>query len=49
MPLIYRPLLAGDPRNVLFLAGVLMLAGALATLFVDAGHRQTRRRTLTAG
>jgi maltose/moltooligosaccharide transporter len=49
MPLIYRPLLGGDPRNVLFLAGVLMLAGALATLFVDAGHRQTRRRTLTAG
>lgn len=34
MPLIYRPLLGGDPRNVLVLAGVLMLAGALATLFV---------------
>lgn len=41
MPLIYRPLLDGDPRNVLFLAGALMLVGALATLFVDAGRRPT--------
>ena len=39
MPLIYRPLLGGDPRNVLMLGGVLMLVGAIATLFVDAGHR----------
>lgn len=39
MPLLYRPLLGGDPRNVLVLGGALMLAGALATLFVDAGHR----------
>jgi len=38
MPLIYRPLLAGDPRNALILAGILMLAGAMATLFVDAGR-----------
>ena len=44
MPLIYRPMLGGDPRNVLLLAGVLMLGGALATLYVDAGHRQTRRQ-----
>ena len=39
MPLIYRPLLGGDPRNVLMLGGVLMIVGAIATLFVDAGHR----------
>ena len=39
MPLIYRPLLGGDPRNVLILGGALMLLGALATLFVNAGHR----------
>ena len=34
LPLIYRPLLGGDPRNVLLLAGILMLAGAAATLMV---------------
>ena len=34
LPLIYRPLLGGDPRNVLLLAGGLMLTGALATLAV---------------
>ena len=39
MPLIYRPLLGGDPRNVLMLGGVLMIIGAVATLFVNAGHR----------
>jgi maltose/moltooligosaccharide transporter len=39
MPLIYRPLLGGDPRNVLMLGGVLMIVGAVATLFVNAGHR----------
>lgn len=38
MPLIYRPLLGGDPRNVLLLGGALMLAGAFATMFVDAGR-----------
>ena len=32
MPLIYRPLLSGDPRQALALGGLLMLAGALATL-----------------
>jgi maltose/moltooligosaccharide transporter len=46
MPLIYRPLLGGDPRHVLILGGVLMLAGALATLLVDAGHRQPRTQGL---
>jgi maltose/moltooligosaccharide transporter len=48
MPLIYRPLLGGDPRNVLMLGGVLMLAGALATLLVDAGHRAPREQGLAA-
>ena len=43
MPLMYRPLLDGDSRNVLVLAGALMLLGALATLFVDAGHRKPAR------
>ena len=42
MPLIYVPLLGGDPRHVLVLAGVLMLVGAGATLKVDAGHRAPR-------
>ncbi|MCZ8369993.1 MAG: MFS transporter [Porphyrobacter sp.] len=49
IPLIYRPLLGGDPRHVLLLSGVLMLAGALATLKVDAGHRQPREQGLAAG
>ena len=39
MPLIYQPLLAGDPRHALMLAGGLMLAGAVATLLVRAGGR----------
>ncbi|HUD30285.1 MAG TPA: MFS transporter [Novosphingobium sp.] len=39
MPLIYRPLLGGDARNALLLAGFLMLLGALATLLVKAGAR----------
>jgi maltose/moltooligosaccharide transporter len=49
MPLIYRPLLGGDPRNVLMLGGVLMLAGALATLLVDAGHRRPEGQGLVTG
>ena len=36
MWLIYRPLLGGDPRNVLLLAGGFMLAAAAATLMVRA-------------
>ena len=48
MPLIYRPLLGGDPRHVLLLGGGLMLAGALATLFVNAGHRIASARTAPA-
>jgi maltose/moltooligosaccharide transporter len=40
MPFIYRPLLGGDPRNVLILAGVLMLGAAIATMRVQgAGQR----------
>lgn len=49
MPLIYEPLLGGDPRNVLMLGGILMLAGAIATLLVDAGHRRPREQGLAAG
>ena len=43
MPLVYRPLLGGDPRHVLALAGVLMLCAATATLRV-----QTRRTPAAA-
>ena len=38
MPLFYEPLLGGDPRNVLLLGGALMIFGAVATMFVDAGR-----------
>ncbi|MEB3415686.1 MFS transporter [Alteriqipengyuania sp. WL0013] len=38
MPLFYEPLLGGDPRNVLLLGGALMILGAVATMFVDAGR-----------
>jgi maltose/moltooligosaccharide transporter len=38
MPLIYTPLLGGDPRNVVLLGGLLMLLGAATTLFVEAGE-----------
>jgi maltose/moltooligosaccharide transporter len=34
MPLIYQPLLGGDPRHAIGLASGLMLLGALATLRV---------------
>lgn len=49
MPLIYAPLLGSDPRNVLMLGGVLMLAGAIATMLVDAGHRRPREPGLATG
>ena len=39
MPVIYTPLLGGDSRNALMFAGVLMLTGAIATLFVPAGGK----------
>ena len=38
MPLFYEPVLGGDPRNVLILGGMLMIVGAIATMFVDAGR-----------
>jgi maltose/moltooligosaccharide transporter len=34
LPFMYRSWLGGDPRNVLMLAGALLLAAAVATLFV---------------
>ncbi len=42
MPLIYQPLLGGDPRNAIMLGGVLMILGAAATLFVDAGQPEPK-------
>ena len=49
MPLVYAPLLGSDPRHVLMLGGVLMPAGAIATLLVDAGHRRPREQGLVTG
>lgn len=40
MPLIYRPLLGGDPRHALMLGAILMGLGALATLRVLRIARQ---------
>jgi maltose/moltooligosaccharide transporter len=34
MPLLYRPLLGGDPRNALLFGAALMAAGAVATLWL---------------
>jgi maltose/moltooligosaccharide transporter len=34
LPLYYKPLLGGDARNVIVLAGVLLVCAAVATLFV---------------
>ncbi|MAX00892.1 MAG: MFS transporter [Sphingomonas sp.] len=39
VPLFYNHMLAGDARNVILLAGVLMLAGSIATLQVRVGER----------
>jgi len=39
--LAYRPLLSGDPRNVLMLGGVMMLAAAGATMLVRNSGRET--------
>ncbi len=41
MPLVYDTWLQGDPRNVMVLAGVLMLLGALATLRVQVPKADT--------
>lgn len=48
MPLIYKPLLGGDPRHALLLAGTLMLLGAVATMLVRAGDPQPRAMPQTA-
>jgi len=45
LPLIYRPLLGGDPRNVLVLAGCLLLLAALATLRVKVPEPETSQPT----
>jgi len=37
MPLIYQPVLGGDPRHAVTIAGFLMLLGAAATLRIQAG------------
>lgn len=39
MPIIYEPLLGGDPRNVLTLSGILMLLAAAAVARVRADRR----------
>lgn len=38
LPLYYQPLMDGDARNVIMLAGSLMLCGAVATLFIRTPH-----------
>lgn len=39
LPLYYKPLLGGDARNVVLLAGALLLCAAVATLFVKLPQR----------
>ena len=39
LPLFYKPLLGGDARNVVLLAGALLLCAAVATLFVKLPQR----------
>lgn len=48
MPLLYQPVLGGDPRNALILGGILMGLGAMATLFVDAGRPIERAHSRAA-
>ena len=42
MPLIYGPLLGGDARNAIMLGGVLMICGAIATMFVKIGRPENK-------
>jgi maltose/moltooligosaccharide transporter len=42
LPLFYQRWLGGDPRNVVLLAGALLLAAAVATLFVKLPHAEDR-------
>jgi maltose/moltooligosaccharide transporter len=34
VPVIYRPLLGNDPRNILLMSGIMMIAAGAATLIV---------------
>ncbi len=43
LPLVYQPLLGGNPENVVRLAGALLICAAVAVLFVRT------RRVDTAG
>ncbi|WP_066712600.1 MFS transporter, partial [Sphingomonas adhaesiva] len=43
VPLFYKPLLGGDARAMLLVAGVLMLGGAAATVLVGRGTAQAAR------
>jgi len=42
LPFYYGPLMHGDPRNVLTLCGVLMIAAAIAVLSVREGRSAGR-------
>jgi maltose/moltooligosaccharide transporter len=44
VPLFYEPLLGGDPRKAIMLAGALMLAAAAATLLVQVPEREPADR-----
>ena len=39
MPLIYEPLLGGDARNAIMFGGVLMICGAIATMFIKLDQK----------
>ena len=41
LPLYYEPVLGGDPRNVIRLAGVMMLAAAAAMLLLSVRRART--------
>jgi maltose/moltooligosaccharide transporter len=49
LPWIYTYWLGSDPRNVLMLAGALLLAAAVATLFVTVPRAQPEERLRAAG
>jgi maltose/moltooligosaccharide transporter len=49
LPWIYTHWLGSDPRNVLMLAGALLLAAAVATLFVTVPRAQPEERLRAAG
>ena len=48
VPIIYQPLLNGDPRNMMTLAGLLLIAAAGAVLTVPEGRRGTGMAATTA-